>query len=411
MRTLTLATLGWAGLLASASQAQSLYVFDPALAVTELSGPGVGPCGYPNGPVNSFFPVGPPPCLAPAFGPFLPPAGDVAIDPTTDIVYVTNGAMILACTAAGATIGWAFPPAPGITGLAVMAPGFLWITTGAIYGAVALAGIACPGGPVPFAIGPFPVPIGPIFAGPIGDLDWEGATGSLIGCDAFGIVGSFLPGPGPAVGPYGFFPMPPVPCPLAPGLVGIAFDKALPGSGTFFVTDGVFIQRALPGGVPAPPTFYFPGLCIPIAAALPIAGLAYAGRQITYGAGADNTALPAPVIGSIGQSYLGNPAFTVTLAGSIPGSNALLRTAFAPACPAPLVRGVPFYLAVPRFLGASGPRFLTTNVLVGAGGGAAYVTAIPPTLAPGVTFYLQWMILTPVSFQVTAGAAFTTSLP
>lgn len=418
MRTLLVAALGWTALLASTSRAQSLYVFDPAFVVTEMAGPPGPPCGYPNGPVNFAFPAGPPPCPSPAPFPFAPPLGDVAINPLTDIVYVTNGAMLLSYTSAGLPLGWAIPPIPGITGLAVMAPGFLWLTDGFAYGAVALAAIACPGGPAPFVIGPFPVPIGPIFAAPIADLDWEAATASLIACDGAGIVGSFLPGPAPAPGPYGFFPMPPAPCPLAPGLLGIAFDKTLPGTGTFFVTDGALIRRSLPGGALPPPTFYFPVPCIPIPAALPIAGLAFAGRQIPYGVGADSAALPVPVIGSIGQSFVGNPAFTVTLAGSIPGSRAMLRMGRGPACPLATLRGLPDYLGIARPVGAAGlgpgpfgPTFLTRRVVVGAGGGAAYVSAIPPTMPPGLSFFLQWFVVTPVSLQVTAGAELTTMVP
>jgi hypothetical protein len=54
---------------------------------------------------------------------------------------------------------------------------------------------------------------------------------------------------------------------------------------------------------------------------------------------------------------------------------------------------------------------MTTTAMVGAGGGAAYMTAIPPTLPPGLTYFLQWRIQTPGSFQVTAGGAFTTIMP
>jgi hypothetical protein len=319
-------------------------------------------------------------------------------------VYVTDGAVISAFSIAGVHLGSAMPPIPGLTGMAADGPGgLLWITDGLLYGAVPL-GLGCPIGPLPFAVGPFPVPIGPIFGGPIGDLDWEGATGSLIACDAVGVVGSFLPGPLPAIGPYGVWVPPPLPCPLAAPLLGIAFDKTLPGSGTVFLTDGALIQRFLPGGAMAPPTFYFPLPCIPIPAALPIAGLAFAGRQITYGMGADNSGLPAPVIGAVGQSYIGTPAYTITLAGSVPGGIATLKYSLGAACPAPIIVGVPSYLTAPRFTG--------TILPVGAGGGAALTVAIPPgSIPPGVSIFLQWIVLTGASVQVTSGAEFTTMLP
>jgi hypothetical protein len=383
--------------LASVGRAQTLYTFDPALAVTEISGPPAPPCLYPNGPVNFVFPAAPGACAGP--GPIVAPLGDVAVNPLTDVVYVSDGAAIFAYAAGGAPLGFGVPPIV-ITGMGVGVGGMLWITDGFVYGAVALAGIGCPAGPLPFVVGPFPVPIGPIFGGPIGDIDFDPATGSLIGCDAAGVVGSFLPGPAPAPGPYGAFAAPAC---LAPPLVGIAFDKAFAGTGTVFVTDGAIIARILPGGALAPATFYFPLNCIPIPGALPKVGLAFAGRQITYGAGADNSGLPAPTIGSIGQSYVGNPAFGVTLAGSVPGGTAFLRYSFGAACPPLPAVGVPFYLAAPRFPAATLP--------VGAGGGAGLAVPIPPATPPGITVYLQWIVLTGVSVQSTSGAALTTILP
>jgi len=405
MRTHILATVCLAIGLAGASRAQTVYAFDPTLTVTELSGPPGPPCGYPTGPVNFLFPTGAGLCPGP--GAFGAPMGDIASNPVTDTLYVTDGATIFAYSRFGVPLGIAAPPIGGLTGLGMGVGGLLWITNGVMYGAVPTAAIGCPGVALFFAIGPFPVPIGPIFAGPITDIDFESTTGSLIACDGAGTVGSFMPGPAPVVGPYGFFPMPP-PCALGAGLTGIAFDKALPGTGTFYVTNGVMLRRSLPFGAPPPPTFYAPIFCTPIPAGAPVCGLAYAGRMITYGAGADSAALPVPVIGSIGQSLIGNPAFAVTLAGSIPGSHALLRTAFAAACPASLVRGVPFYLGGRPFLGASGPHFLMSDTTVGAGGGAVVPSPIPATLPPGTRFFAQWLVLTPVSFQVTAGAELTT---
>jgi hypothetical protein len=397
-----LALLALLTLLAGAGSAQSLYLFDGTTTVTEITGPSVGLCAYPNGPVNAAFPAAGVLCPGPV--PFAPPLGDVAVNPITDVVYVTSGAVISAYSPVGVHLGSAIPPIPGLTGMAANGPGgVLWITDGLIYGAVPL-GLGCPVGPVPFVIGPFPVPIGPIFAGPIGDLDWEGVSGSLIACDAAGTVASFLPGPLPAIGPYGAFPVPPVPCPLGPALLGIAFDKAFPGTGIVFVTDGVFIRRMLPGGAPPPPTFYFPMPCIPIPAVLPIAGLAYAGRQITYGIGADNSGLPAPTIGAVGQSYVGTPAYTITLTGSVPGGTAVLKYSLGASCPAPVIVGVPSYLLAPRFTGVILP--------VGAGGGASITVAIAPgSIPPGVSLFLQWIVLTGVSVQVTSGAEFTTILP
>jgi hypothetical protein len=397
---------------ARVTQAQSLYAFDPTLTVTELTGPPAPPCGDPLGPVNSAFLALPGACPG-AFA-FAPPLGDIAVDPVTDTIYVTSGGIIVEYSRAGANLGFVIPPVAGLTGLAIGAPGMLWITDGFMYGAIPTAPFGCPGGLVPFVVGPFPVPIGPIFAGPIGDLDFEGATGSLIACDAAGTIGSFFPGPLSPVGPYGFFVLPAAGC-LGPGLMGIAFDKTLPGTGTFFATDGAMILRALPGGFPAPPTFAFPFPCFPAATFGPVVGLAFAGRQIPYGAGADSIGLPVPSIGSVGQSYVGNPAFIVTLTGSLPTSKAILRMSFAPACPRTPLLGLPNLLGSALF-GASGlsgaatvPFF--TKTVVGPGGTATYATPIPPTIAPGTSVYLQWLVKTPFSLQVTGGGALTTMLP
>jgi hypothetical protein len=384
---------------ASAATAQSLYAFDPTLTVTELSGPPAPPCAYPAGPVNSAFPTAG--VLCPAVAAFPLPLGDVAVDVLADNVYVSDGVVIAAYSRFGAHLGTAFPPLPGITGMAVAAPGLLWITDGVLYGAVPL-GLGCPVGPLPFVVGPFPVPIGPIFAGPIGDLDFDPTTGSLLACDALGIVGSFFPGAA-GVGPFGVFPVAPGACGLAPGLMGIAFDKALPGTGTFYVTDGVTVARLLPGGVPAPLTFYSPVTCFPVPTGAPVVGLAFAGRQIPFGFGADNSGLPVPVIGSVGQSYAGNPAYSVTLAGSVPGGLGLLRYSFGAACPPLGLLGVPLYLLAPRFAAVNAP--------VGPLGTAAFVTPIPPAGFFGPSVYLQWIVLTGVSIQVTSGAELRVILP
>jgi hypothetical protein len=381
-------------------EAQSLYSFDPTLAVTEFTGPPAGACAYPNGPVISAFPAAAAICPGPA--PFAGIVGDVAVDVTTDIVYVTDGAIVSGYTSAGVQVGSIPPPLAAITGLAVdSGPGLLWLTDGVTYGAIPL-GAGCAAG-VPFAVGPFPVPIGPIFGGPITDLDWDSATGTLLACDVTGLVGSFVPGPAPAPGPYGVFPVLAGPCGLVPPLVGIAIDKALPGSGTHYVTDGLTVARLLPGGGLAPPTFYSPAPCFPAPPAPPIAGLAFAGRQITYGAGADNAGLPVPTIGSVGESWVGNPLYTVTLAGSVPGGVARLKYSFGSLCPPLGIVGVPIYL--------SAPRFTAVIVGVGAGGGAAFAAPIPPAIPFGLSIYLQWVVLTGVSVQVTSGAELTTIMP
>ncbi len=383
------------------ARAQSLYSLDATGAapplVDQIAGPPFGPCLYPNGPLVSSFPALP--GLCPGLGPVV--IGDVAVDPIMDLVFVSDGLMVVGYTSAGLFLG-SYPAPIAITGLGYDAvAGLLWITDGFVYGALPPP-LACALVPPPTVIGPFPVPVAPgFFLGPIGDIDWDPGPGSLWGCDAAGVVGNFMPAPFPLPGPFAFFPVPPVPCPLAPLLVGVAVDKTLPGAGIVYVTDGAMVARILPGGAPAPPTFYTPMSCFPLAT--PSAGLAFAGRMITYGAGADTTALPAPTIGSIGQSYVGNPGFGVTLAGSVPGGTAYLLFSVGPLCPPALAVGLPIYLGLPRSLAVVAP--------VGPGGGAGFVGPIPPAFPPGASIYLQWVVFTGGSIQVTSGAELTLMLP
>jgi hypothetical protein len=398
LRLLFTATLLF--LLSRAPATQSLYTFDPSLSVTEVTGPPSGPCLYPDGPVNSAFFAVPGACPSPLA--FAAPLGDVAVDPVTDTIYVTDGTVVAEYSRFGAYLGAGLPPIPGLTGLAV-GGGFLWITDGFVYGAVPLAPIACPAGALAFAVGPFPVPIAAgFFGGPIGDIDFEATSGSLTGVDGFGTVVSFMPAPFPVFGPYGSYTVAPIGC-LAPVLTGIAFDRAMPGSGIVYVTDGAAIARMLPGAIAAPPTFYAPLPCVPAPTFAPIVGLAFAGRQVTYGVGADTGGFPPPSIGSLGQSYIGSPAYGVTLTGSVPGGLAFLRYSGAPSCPATPVLGLPIY---PSF-----PLSPAATVTVGAGGTAAFSTAIPPIFPAGLSVHLQWIVLTGASIQVTPGAELTLIAP
>ena len=252
-------------------------------------------------------------------------------------------------------------------------------------------------------MGPFAVPIGVgFFGGAIQDISWDAGTGSLLACDVTGVVGSFLPGALPVVGPYGFFPVAPGPCGLAVPLTGIALDKALPGTGTFYVTDGALIAYLLPGGGLAPPTFYTPASCFPSPGPV-ISGLSYAGRQLSYGTGLDSMGFAAPTIGSVGQSYVGTPAYSVTIAGSIPTSTAFLDYNPAFACPPTLLAGLPIHIGTPLFRAG--------KVTIGAGGGGAITAPIPPTFPFGMSIYLQWIVITPTSIQVSDGGALTLIAP
>ena len=384
----------------STVEAQSLYTYDVAATAIEHTGPPGGPCAYPNGPIVSGFPAIAGPCVAP--GPALPPLGDVTVDVTTNLVYVSDGPLIGVYTTAGVHLGSHPSPLAPITGMGVDGvAGLLWITDGIMYGALPLPLPLC--GPIaPFAVGPFPAPIGAFFAAPLGGLDWDPITGTLWGCDFAGLVGNFFPGPASPPGPFGLFPVPPLPCPLVPPLLGIAVDRAGP-AGLIYVTDGVTVSHMLPGGAPAPPTFYTPVPCYPVPAPPPVAGLAFTGHQITYGVGGNNLAGPIPVIGSIGNSYPGNPAYGVTLSGATPGSVAYLKFSMGSSCPPLPVLGVPVYIAV--------PRFTATVMVVGGGGTAAFASPIPAAFPVGLPVHLQWAVLSFPGLAVTSGARLTLVAP
>lgn len=408
LRTLLVSAFAILGSIASA---QTLYGIDgsgPAPVLREYTGPpDPALCNYPNGPIVAAFPaVGS--AFCPGLLPFpLPFDGDIAIDTVTDQVYAGDVFTIARYSSNGAVVD-SFPSPLAITGMAIdpIAPGgpLLWITDGFTYGAIVPPPVpGCLFPPPAFAIGPFAVPplSGP--GVPITDLDWDPGTGTLIACDINGFVGSFLIG-GPAGPPYGVFPVTGGPCPLNPPLTGIAFDNAVAGSGTFYVTDGFTIAYLIPGGGPAPPTFYTPFTCNTLTSP-PISGLDYSSRPIRYGLGSDAAGGPPPRMGSLGHSIVPNPSFGFTLSGAAPGGTAaLLYTTNGVSCPAIPFAGV--NLLISSRLSSLPP------VAVDAGGNAFRSVPLPPTVAVGLPVWVQWFVLTPSgSLQMSDASGVTTALP
>jgi len=409
LRTLSVAS--FAILAHSIASGQTLYGIDgsgPIPTLREYTGPpNPALCSYPNGPVVAAFPATAS-TLCPGLLPFpLPFDGDIAIDTVSDQVYAADAFTIARYSSNGAVID-SFPSPIFITGMGIdpASPGgpLLWITDGVIYGAVAPPVVpGCFGPPPPFVIGPFPVP--PLSGAPITDIDWDPGTGALLACDLGGFVGSFFPG-APAGPPYGVFPVAPGPCPgLGPALTGIALDNSVPGSGTFYVTDGFVVAYLLPGAVPAPTTFYTTVTCNPLTTP-PISGLDFSSRPIRYGAGSDASGLnPPPRIGSIGHSIIPNPGFGMTMSGSVPGSTAaLLFGSRGAACPAIPFAGV--NLLVLPTLGA------LPVTMVDAGGNAFQSIPLPGTASIGLSVWTQWFVVTPAGlFQMTDAMGVTTGLP
>jgi hypothetical protein len=346
---------------------------------------------------SGFTTTGGGPC--PALGAILPFEGDVAIDPTTDVVYATDGRLVAAFTAGGLHLSTFASPLQDLTGLGVDGAGKrLWLTDGLFYGAIALPPPVC-ANPVPLVAGPFAAPVGTTFAQPLSDLDWDAASGALVACDLDGRVGSFFPGSmGP--GPYAPF-QPRAPCPvLGARLFGIAVDRATPGTGIVFVTDGERLARVRAPGLPAPPTLYGTDGCGFASFPPGSVGLGFAGRQVALGA-----AVPAPRIGATSQSYLGNPAYTVTLGAAEPGAVAWLGVALTGRCPFPLLLG-----EVPVYLGT--PRTLVAVRAVDGQGRASFTTPIPASVAPNTTVFWQWLVLGPDrGLESTPVGALTTIVP
>ncbi|MBM3977248.1 MAG: hypothetical protein FJ299_09695 [Planctomycetes bacterium] len=378
--------------LAGLASAQTLYSINgPAATVTEQTGPGLGPCGYPAGPGIGAFPTAVPYACptVPAFPPPPALAGDVAVDRVGNLVWATNGFIFTAYTPGGAVVNsFALPAAflpPGfgpVTGLGHdSATGFLWLCGAAA--ACAILPPPAPGcGPLPIlAVPPFPLPAA---TAPHTDIDWDPSTGSLFLSSAIpGMVANVLPGG--AAGPFGIFPAG-APCGLG-GLTGIAVDHAaLAGTGTVYVTDGAIVARTAFPGVPAPPTFYSPAPCFPVLLP-PASGLAFSAHGIAYG-----PATPAGVLtlAGIGQSVSPNPGFAVVTTGSPLASTVLTYYSATFTCPP-----IPFGANLINIGIAPPPTFL------GAGLGGAPVTIpapLPPFLPIPGGVYLQ-------SVAVTVGGA------
>lgn len=386
--------------LARMAAAQSIYGWDGVGLTVESTGPPTG-AGCPSAPILSAFPTFVPAICLPPGPAAAPPAilGDLAVDKVTDTTWVTDGLSIGHYARSGALLD-AFPsPLPALTGLGFdSAAGLLWITDGFVAAAIVPpAPPGCLAPPPPFA---FLFPIG-LPGGPATDIDWDAGTGTLWCCDVGGFVTNILIGG--AIGPFGIFPAVPGPCGLAVPLQGIAVQASSAlGPARIFVSDGFTTASLLPGGAPAPPTFAFPLPCTPNPT--PQLGIGYAARGISYGVGADLAGLPAPVIGSIGQSIAPNPGFAITVSSAVPGSPAVMLLSSSALCPPlPLPGMGPLYLL---------PNYTTIPGVTTAAGTAVFVLPIPPP--PGVvggTWFTQVGVMKAVGVQVSSGLTFRITLP
>jgi len=330
--------------------AQTLYVMDGTASGAVLhqeSIPSGAPCAQPNPLGLPVWPyIVPPPCAGPPLGPVVGPGfGDIAVDRTTDHVYVTDGLAVgeytgdPACPAAPGVMlnSYTLPPIPSpfspggfmspLSGMAIdPVAGILWVCDP--WTIVGLVGYGAPAGSCPALVVAIP-PFAPGVLIPgipsMTDLTWDPTTGTLWVID----IGT-LPGTGfvhnvaiggatlgtigiPAGGPCGIVPA---------GLTGVAYDLATPNAASppsLYVSDvfgTIAYLVAAPGpAVLAPPTFYTPSPCG--ASAIPVTdGLAYSAGGITYG-----TPRVSTTIETFGQSILGSTTFGVEITGTAPGTN------------------------------------------------------------------------------------------
>ena len=385
MRSLLVLAPGALTLLATASTAQTLYVYDGTAAfVREVSGPPAGPCLYPDGPLFSEFAItGGLPCAVPGILPAPPDLrGDVAVNRPGDTIWVTDGERIAEFQPDGTAIHSFNLPVALLAG-PILGLGFdgqtgsLWATDGVSAVEVLPPAVPCTAPAV--LTGPFVLPS---IGGPnntITDIDWDPAQGSLWVCNESGAVGNVTTAG--AIGPLGTYLAAPGACGLQLPLTGVTVDASAPTAGTVFVTDGFQIAHLEPPGTPAGPTFAVPTPCYPVPGG-PTHGIGYSARPVTYGMGG-----PAlgPTIGSIGQAVVPSTTLAITVSGAVPGTLGFLPVSLNPLCPALIALGMPVLIQP--------PAVVTLSASIGGGGDAVIPIAMPPGTSIGLEVFYQWFLL------------------
>lgn len=395
----------------------------PAGAIVEFTTLPGAPCGQ---PVPTLFgcPTGPSSCTVPPPGPVVPGAllGDIADDPLTDTIYVTDGFTIgqyvgdtpcglpprctpiktfLPPTFMGPLTGMGADVSGAFTGGATL----LWITDG-----VLIAGIIPPVGcgPAVLAVPPCPAPT--ITGAPLTDLSFDPVTLTLYGVEAGGFLLAYAaPGCG--------FAAPPVAvggCGPMGALTGLAFDTNTPnvitGTGpAAYVTDGFMVAYidVLTGG-PAAPTFYTPVPCTPVPASAPfLTGLAMAQRGINYGASRAGSSLT-----SFGQSSSPGPTFGLEVSGAPAVGTSFLILNFSfpgPGYFCPALPGV----GTKIWVDPTPPGMVIALPALGPGC-TPLSLPIPAGAPPGLNAFAQFVFVGPggpPALDATAGLAFTLGTP
>lgn len=386
---------------------QTLIAYDSqARVLREFAGPPVGPCLLPAGPLVSVSPLLGPGlgnCALPAAVP-APPLGiegDAAVDRLRDIVYVTDGTRIARVSGAGVFLDSFLSPMPALTGLGFDgASGRLWVTDGDFAAPLVPPALpACAASAPPLAAAPFLLPL-PLL--PATGLDVDPFDGSLFVTDAIGGVTQVLKSG--LVGPRGTWSA--AACGLGSILADVAVDASALGQlGAHYVTDGKRVAYILPGGTPAPSTWYTPNPCFELAIG-GAAGLGFAARPLPFGApSANNFGVLGPRLETLGQAVLGNGSFVLRASGGPPVGVFVLWTSPAANCPP-----VPVTATIGIHLGLSSPTLLASAPALG--GAAALAAPLAPVGPVPLTLFLQGFFLDGVGgLRSTNGLALSLARP
>lgn len=388
-------------LLSAPAVAQGLWTIDGAGNAAQHSGPPLLPCGMPLGPLQAFWSyTNPGPCATP--GPLgSGPLGDVGMDRTDDLLWITDG------TIAAGYQTFSTPITTGIDVASLLgAPvtgldwdpslGGLWVTDGhsAASASISFTGTCYFATP----LASFPLPI----AHTATALSHDPVTNALWVVDDGGFLTQVTKTG--ALGPFGSKSVVSLGCALLPALTGVAADPAGP-AGRVYVTDGgniAVINAAAPLGALGSSKFYTPSTCYPSPVGV-VRGLVVAATGNSFGAPSGGF---LPVIGAKGQSIVPNPTLAIEVGGAHKDDLAILVLGQGFLCPAATVFGVPFHIFSP-------PLIMVATTVIDSTGFASIPLPLGPGTPIGHTVYMQWGMINPSTLVVasTRGLAMTTSLP
>jgi len=365
-------------LFCSSLHAQRLAAYTPAVgAIAELQPPvPMLPAAVP--PVAVYPQV-------PAMPVIAAPAGDATFDNRAGYTWVTNGALMVAQpTPTFPPVVPVPPPFPipaaviamigggPVTGIAYdVVGGIMWLTSapGITIGCAPVAGM-------PVIVPAFPLAF---LTGPITGLEWDAMTGTLIACDAAGVVYTYFPGGFPAAPPI-------LPPGILPGMAtDVAIDRTLRLNGfglrpLYMVAGPGYYDVNAPLGpfVPTGP--------------VPAQGLAFinhpaanppVGTCLCPGTGFPTQATPGPMTA-------GNGAWGLGVGGLPPGWPVLFAFDFA------FLPGFPLVNAVGCGLGLTALPIVIAVAADPAGNATLPLSLTPPVLPLGAgPFYNQNFTLCP----------------